>query len=256
MRWNEMRCEQYLTRKLTYKVRLHPRPPPRTHRHCHFQRRKALRLRSWHTASMGHRQAPRCGCTIVRLHSIPPSKQSSFPPFSSHGTQTARAYACRSGNITGHPKHVHKACAAGADLIIAQGGEAGGHTGDIATSVLVPACADICTRYTSPVTGKPVVLVAAGGVNDGRSVVSALMLGASGVWVGTRFIVAVESKAPKSFKEEYVLFCFRFFFWDLRPYVLRGDEYADFVITQSNQSILRLLDQIDYLVWTTLTRPA
>jgi NAD(P)H-dependent flavin oxidoreductase YrpB (nitropropane dioxygenase family) len=51
-------------------------------------------------------------------------------------------------------------------------------------------------------TGRPVVLVAAGGVNDGRSVASALMLGASGVWVGTRFIVAAESKAAAGFKEE------------------------------------------------------
>jgi NAD(P)H-dependent flavin oxidoreductase YrpB (nitropropane dioxygenase family) len=104
--------------------------------------------------------------------------------------------------MIGHPKHVHKACHAGADIIIAQGGEAGGHTGDIATSVLIPACADICKQYKSPITGNAVTLVAAGGVNDGRSVASALMLGASGVWVGTRFIPSVESKAPKSFKDE------------------------------------------------------
>jgi NAD(P)H-dependent flavin oxidoreductase YrpB (nitropropane dioxygenase family) len=104
--------------------------------------------------------------------------------------------------MIGHPKHVHKACRAGADIIIAQGGEAGGHTGDVATSVLIPACADICKQYKSPITGGPVTLVAAGGVNDGRSVAAALMLGASGVWVGTRFIASVESKAPKSFKEE------------------------------------------------------
>lgn len=104
--------------------------------------------------------------------------------------------------MIGHPKHVHKACQAGADLICAQGGEAGGHTGDIATSVLIPACADICKQYMSPLTGKPVLLVAAGGVNDGRSVASALMLGASGVWVGTRFIPSVESKAPEEAKRQ------------------------------------------------------
>ena len=45
-------------------------------------------------------------------------------------------------------------------------------------------------------------LVAAGGINDGRSVATALMMGASGVWVGTRFIVAKESKAPRVFKEQ------------------------------------------------------
>jgi NAD(P)H-dependent flavin oxidoreductase YrpB (nitropropane dioxygenase family) len=53
-------------------------------------------------------------------------------------------------------------------------------------------------------TRKPVILVAAGGINDGRSVASALMLGASGVWIGTRFIVSIESKAPQTFKDQVV----------------------------------------------------
>ncbi|KAH8166820.1 hypothetical protein CIB48_g1463 [Xylaria polymorpha] len=70
-------------------------------------------------------------------------------------------------NMVGHPKHVRKACEVGADIICAQGGEAGGHTGDIPFSVLVPACADLCKRYTSLLTGKPVALVAAGGVTTG-----------------------------------------------------------------------------------------
>ncbi|KAL4807434.1 2-nitropropane dioxygenase [Aspergillus unguis] len=104
-------------------------------------------------------------------------------------------------NIVGHPKHVHKACAAGADIICAQGGEAGGHTGDIPFSVLVPACADICRQYKSPMTGKPVMLIAGGGVSDGRSLAAGLMLGASAVWVGTRFVVAKESDAPRGAKE-------------------------------------------------------
>lgn len=107
-------------------------------------------------------------------------------------------------NMVGHPKHVHKACAAGVDLICAQGGEAGGHTGDIPSMVLIPACADICAKYTSPLTKKPVVLVGAGGINDGRSVAAAMMLGASGVWVGTRFIPSVESKAPEVFKNQVI----------------------------------------------------
>ena len=107
-------------------------------------------------------------------------------------------------NMVGHPKHVHKACAVGADIICAQGGEAGGHTGDIAFSVLIPACADICARYTSPMTGKPVALVAAGGVNDGRSLAAALMLGAGAVWIGTRFVTAKESGASESAKKEVI----------------------------------------------------
>ncbi|KAI0447328.1 2-nitropropane dioxygenase [Xylaria telfairii] len=107
-------------------------------------------------------------------------------------------------NMVGHPKHVRKACEAGADIICAQGGEAGGHTGDIPFSVLVPACADLCEKYTSPLTGKPVALVAAGGVNDGRSLAAALMLGAQAVWVGTRFVAARESGASEYAKKAVV----------------------------------------------------
>ncbi|OCK72882.1 oxidoreductase [Lepidopterella palustris CBS 459.81] len=107
-------------------------------------------------------------------------------------------------NMIGHPKHVHKACQAGADLICAQGGEAGGHTGDIPFSILTPACADICRQYKSPLTSQPVVLVAAGGVNDGRSLAAALMLGASGVWVGTRFVTALESGASQIAKRSII----------------------------------------------------
>ncbi|KAI1815329.1 2-nitropropane dioxygenase [Poronia punctata] len=107
-------------------------------------------------------------------------------------------------NMVGHPKHVKKACDLGADIICAQGGEAGGHTGDIPFSVLVPACADICARYTSPMTGKPVAVVAAGGVNDGRSLAAALMLGAQAVWVGTRFVAARESGASEYAKKSLI----------------------------------------------------
>jgi NAD(P)H-dependent flavin oxidoreductase YrpB (nitropropane dioxygenase family) len=107
-------------------------------------------------------------------------------------------------NMIGHPKHVHKACDVGADLICAQGGEAGGHTGEIPTSVLIPACADICKQYKSPLTGESVGLVAAGGVADGRGVAAMLMLGAGAAWIGTRFVVAVESGASEAAKRNIV----------------------------------------------------
>ncbi|OAL24471.1 hypothetical protein AYO20_10629 [Fonsecaea nubica] len=103
-------------------------------------------------------------------------------------------------NMVGHPKHVHKACQAGADIICAQGGEAGGHTGETATTILIPACADIVKNYTSPLTGKAVELVAAGGIFDGRGIAAALSLGASAVWVGTRFVTAKESGAAEAAK--------------------------------------------------------
>ncbi|KAI9372227.1 Nitronate monooxygenase-domain-containing protein [Aspergillus egyptiacus] len=104
-------------------------------------------------------------------------------------------------NMVGHPKHARKACDAGADLICAQGGEAGGHTGDIPSSVLIPACADVCRRLQSPVTGEPVQLIAAGGIFDGRGLAAALMMGAKAVWVGTRFVTARESAAPTQGKK-------------------------------------------------------
>lgn len=107
-------------------------------------------------------------------------------------------------NMVGHPKHVHKACAVGADLICAQGAEGGGHTGEVPTSVLLPACADICKQYTSPLTGNPVQLVAAGGIADGRGVAAALMFGANAVWMGTRFVTARESGASKAAKQAII----------------------------------------------------
>ncbi|KAK7900827.1 hypothetical protein LTR67_003111 [Exophiala xenobiotica] len=107
-------------------------------------------------------------------------------------------------NMIGHPKHVAKACAAGADIICAQGAEAGGHTGETPTSVLIPACADLVKRYKSPLTGQPVQLVAAGGIYDGRGIAASLMLGASAVWVGTRFVTAKESGAPEAAKRAII----------------------------------------------------
>ena len=60
------------------------------------------------------------------------------------------------------------ACEVGCDIICAQGGEGGGHTGEVATSILIPQVADLVKNYTSPLTGEPVVCVAAGGVFDGE----------------------------------------------------------------------------------------
>lgn len=105
------------------------------------------------------------------------------------------------GNIVGAPHHALKAIKLGADLIIGQGGEAGGHTGEIPFSVLIPSLSDTLKGHKSPITGGPVQLVAGGGVFDGRSLAAAIMLGAGGVWVGTRFVVAKESGASQFGKE-------------------------------------------------------
>ncbi|KAI0831155.1 2-nitropropane dioxygenase [Trametes gibbosa] len=104
-------------------------------------------------------------------------------------------------NMIGHPKHVAKALAQGVDIICAQGGEGGGHTGETPFSILIPAVVDLCKNAKSPLTGEPVIVVAAGGIADGRGLAAALSYGAAGVWVGTRFVASEEAGAPKVHKE-------------------------------------------------------
>jgi len=99
-------------------------------------------------------------------------------------------------NMIGAPKHVRKCLSAGVDIICAQGGEGGGHTGDVATSILIPKVVDLCKGARSTLTGGPVYVVAAGGIFDGRGLAAALSWGAQAVWVGTRFVCATEAGAP------------------------------------------------------------
>ena len=87
----------------------------------------------------------------------------------------------------------------GADIIIAQGGEAGGHGSSRATLPLVPAVVDAVLA-----SGEDVLVVAAGGIADGRGLAAALMLGASGVLIGTRFHVSAESLATPATKTQIV----------------------------------------------------
>lgn len=104
-------------------------------------------------------------------------------------------------NMVGHPKHVQKAIDIGCDIICAQGGEGGGHTGDIPTTVLIPACVDICRGQKGPLSGKQIPVIAAGGIHNGNMLAASLMMGAEAVWVGTRFILVDEAGAPESHKE-------------------------------------------------------
>lgn len=98
-----------------------------------------------------------------------------------------------------------KALDLGVDIVCAQGGEGGGHTGDIASSILIPAVVDVARKYKPPMLqGSPALVVAAGGISSGRSLASALMQGAVGVWVGTRFVAAVEAGSSREHKDEVV----------------------------------------------------
>ena len=103
--------------------------------------------------------------------------------------------------MVGHPKHVIKAIDAGVDLVCAQAGEAGGHTGEIPASILIPACVDAAKGRVSSFTGKPVYIIGAGAVFDGRGLAANLSWGAEAVWVGTRFVASEESMATKMHKE-------------------------------------------------------
>ncbi|KAF1984529.1 2-nitropropane dioxygenase [Aulographum hederae CBS 113979] len=112
-------------------------------------------------------------------------------------------------NMVGAPKHAVKALEAGVDIVCAQGGEGGGHTGDIANSILIPAVVDVARRFKSPLTGEPCMVVAAGGIYDGRGLSSSLMQGAQGVWVGTRFVASTEAGCSQMHKEEVVTATFQ-----------------------------------------------
>ncbi|GKT92947.1 2-nitropropane dioxygenase [Colletotrichum tofieldiae] len=104
-------------------------------------------------------------------------------------------------NMIGHPKHVQKCLDLGVDIICAQGGEGGGHTGDVPTTVLIPAVVDLCKKHQSPLLKGPVQVIAAGGIHNGQLLAAALMMGAGAVWVGTRFILTDEAGAPEAHKE-------------------------------------------------------
>jgi len=97
------------------------------------------------------------------------------------------------GSVCGTVKHAERACKGGVDFVIAQGTEAGGHTGEIALSVLLPQVIDA--------VGHKIPVVAAGGIFDGRGLASALAYGADGVWVGTRFLMSYEANTVPFYKE-------------------------------------------------------
>jgi len=95
-------------------------------------------------------------------------------------------------NMCGKVDHARRALDAGCDVVVAQGTEAGGHTGTVATMPLVPQIVDA--------VGGRIPVVAAGGIFDGRGLAAALALGADGVWMGTRFIATPEARGVAGYK--------------------------------------------------------
>jgi NAD(P)H-dependent flavin oxidoreductase YrpB (nitropropane dioxygenase family) len=97
--------------------------------------------------------------------------------------------------LAGTPQHAKRHAAAGVDLIVAQGTEAGGHTGEVATMVLVPEVVDAVGA---------VPVLAAGGIARGRQIAAALALGAEGVWCGSVWLTTEEAETPAVVKDKFL----------------------------------------------------
>ncbi|KAB8189976.1 nitronate monooxygenase [Nonomuraea phyllanthi] len=95
--------------------------------------------------------------------------------------------------LAGTVEHARRQAAAGADLIVAQGTEAGGHTGEVSTMVLVPQVVDAVA---------PVPVLAAGGIASGRQMAAAMALGAEGVWCGSVWLTTEEAETPAAVKRK------------------------------------------------------
>ncbi|QTV80670.1 nitronate monooxygenase [Microbacterium sp. NIBRBAC000506063] len=96
----------------------------------------------------------------------------------------------------GAVRHAEKVAAWGADAVMVQGGEGGGHTGAVPTSILLP----------SVVSAVDIPVIAAGGFHDGRGLAAALAYGAVGVGMGTRFLLTSDSSVPEAIKQRYLDF--------------------------------------------------
>jgi NAD(P)H-dependent flavin oxidoreductase YrpB (nitropropane dioxygenase family) len=94
----------------------------------------------------------------------------------------------------GAPRHAEKVAAWGADAVMIQGGEGGGHTGSVPTTLLLPTVLDAVD----------IPVIAAGGFFDGRGLAAALSYGAAGVGMGTRFLLTQDSSVPQAVKELYL----------------------------------------------------
>ncbi len=96
----------------------------------------------------------------------------------------------------GLPKHAIKAVEMGADAVTVQGGEGGGHTGSVPTTLLLPQVVDA--------VGDKVPVLGAGGFKDGRGLIAALAFGADGIAMGTRFLLTQNSPVPEVTKAQYI----------------------------------------------------
>jgi len=109
--------------------------------------------------------------------------------------EQGRAKGVKVAALAGTVEHARRHAEAGVDLVVAQGTEAGGHTGDVSTMVLVPEVVDAVS---------PIPVLAAGGIGNGRQVTAALALGAQGVWIGSLWLTTEEAETHPVVKEKFL----------------------------------------------------
>jgi NAD(P)H-dependent flavin oxidoreductase YrpB (nitropropane dioxygenase family) len=109
--------------------------------------------------------------------------------------EMGREHGVKVAALAGTVEHARRHVEAGVDIVVAQGYEAGGHTGEISTMVLVPEVVDAVD---------PVPVLAAGGIGNGRQVTAALALGAQGVWLGSVWLTTEEAETHPVVKEKFL----------------------------------------------------
>jgi len=125
---------------------------------------------------------------IANALGVPP--QSMLDMGHAHGVPVAA--------LVGAKEHAVRQVQAGVDIIVAQGGEAGGHTGEVSTLVLIPEV----LRAIKPIRNVPVL--AAGGIMTGRQMAACMTLGAAGVWTGSVWLATTESETSEIFRQKMI----------------------------------------------------
>ena len=112
--------------------------------------------------------------------------------------ELAKEKGIKVGAMIGSSKHAVKQAEAGVDLLIASGTEAGGHTGDVSTMVLVPEIFEAVKPYGD------IPILAAGGIMNGQQMAAAMAMGAHGAWTGSMWLATSEAETSQIIKEKYV----------------------------------------------------
>ncbi|MFL2707211.1 MAG: nitronate monooxygenase [Gammaproteobacteria bacterium] len=110
----------------------------------------------------------------------------------------AKEKGIKVGAMIGSSKHAIKQVEAGVDLLIASGTEAGGHTGEVSTMVLIPEIFESIKPYNE------IPILAAGGIMNGQQMAAAMAMGAAGAWCGSVWLTTIESELPLVMKEKMI----------------------------------------------------